>query len=124
MLDFIEAEGLIDHVDPVQYAIRLLIPPGSMLLARPAIQSCLGPLDEASFSYRWTHPDPRMDHLQKAISVMVEEATRAEEDPAVTFFRVRELAETNAGRARAERARAELLSLRRRPPRLTEPWFC
>src|SRR5262249_13650351 len=32
MLAFIEEHGLIDHVDPVQYTIRLLIPPGSYLL--------------------------------------------------------------------------------------------
>ncbi|MEK7276070.1 MAG: CUAEP/CCAEP-tail radical SAM protein, partial [Chloroflexota bacterium] len=29
VLEFVEANGLIDHVDPVQYAIRLLIPPHS-----------------------------------------------------------------------------------------------
>src|SRR5437870_3131587 len=34
MLDFVEAEGLIDHVDPVQYSIRLLVPPGSALVER------------------------------------------------------------------------------------------
>ena len=33
---------------------------------------------------------------------MVEEATRAEEDPAVTFVRVRKLAEPIAGLARCE----------------------
>ncbi len=32
MLDFIEAEELIDHVEPVQYALRLLVPPGSLLV--------------------------------------------------------------------------------------------
>ena len=29
VFDVVEREGLIDHVDPVQYAVRLLIPPGS-----------------------------------------------------------------------------------------------
>src|SRR5215471_9364728 len=38
MLAFIEANGLIDHVDPVQYTIRLLIPPGSYLLNRPEMK--------------------------------------------------------------------------------------
>ena len=37
---------------------------------------------------------------------MVEEATRAEEDPAVTFVRVRKLAEPIAGLARRESHRA------------------
>jgi hypothetical protein len=97
VLEFVEAEGLIDHVDPVQYTIRLLVPPGSALLERPAIRPFLGSLDQASFTYRWAHPDLRMDHLRRAVSLTVEEATRAEEDPAITFVRVRELAETMAG---------------------------
>ena len=62
VLDFVEIEGLVDHVDPVQYTIRLLIPPGSMLLDRPAIRPFLGPLDQAAFSYRWSHPDRRPAH--------------------------------------------------------------
>jgi hypothetical protein len=89
VLEFVEAEGLIDHVDPVQYTIRLLVPPGSALLDRTAIRPFLAPLDQASFSYRWTHPDPRMDRLHGSICRMIEEATQAEEDPAVTFVRVR-----------------------------------
>src|SRR5207245_9312891 len=48
LLSFIEAEGLIDHVDPVQYTIRLLIPPGSLLLSRPAILPFLRVLDPAA----------------------------------------------------------------------------
>ena len=84
----------------------------------------LGPLDQASFRYRWTHADPRKDRLHESVCPMVEEATRAEEDPALTFVRVRELAETMAGLACSESHRLEPLSGRRRPPRLTEPWFC
>src|SRR5262249_48941114 len=57
MLTFVEEHELIDHVDPVQYTIRLLVPPGSYLLDRPAMKPHLGPLDQASFSYRWAHPD-------------------------------------------------------------------
>ena len=32
ILDFVEEHGLIDNIDPVQYSIRLLVPPGSYLL--------------------------------------------------------------------------------------------
>jgi radical SAM superfamily enzyme YgiQ (UPF0313 family) len=124
VLEFVEGEGLIDHVDPVQYAIRLLIPPGSMLLARPTIQPFLGPLDHASLSYRWAHPDARMDRLHRAVSALLEEAARTEEDPAVTFSRLRDLAETMAGRASENGRRREVATRRRQPPRLTEPWFC
>src|SRR5581483_1857056 len=43
-LDFVEAEDLLDAVDPVQYGLRLLVPPGSLLLAHPEMQRHLGPL--------------------------------------------------------------------------------
>jgi radical SAM superfamily enzyme YgiQ (UPF0313 family) len=124
VFDIVEAEGLIDHVDPVQYTIRLLIPPGSSLLQQPAIQPFLGPLDQAAFTYRWTHPDPRMDALQQAATRLVEEATQRDEDAAVTFARLRAL----AAAARGDRATAAVAQRpppgRKRPPRLTEPWFC
>jgi len=44
MLDFVERETLIDHVDPVQYSIRLLVPPGSLLAASDAMRPHLGEL--------------------------------------------------------------------------------
>ncbi len=124
MLEVVEAEGLIDAVDPVQYAIRLLIPPGSMLLNKPAIQSFLGPLDQAAFTYRWTHPDRRMDDLHHAVSELVEEASRVGEDPAITFERVRALAYVTRDGRPVPAVTRTLPPGRSRPPRLTEPWFC
>jgi radical SAM superfamily enzyme YgiQ (UPF0313 family) len=120
MLAFIEEHGLIDHVDPVQYTIRLLVPPGSYLLDRPAMQEHLGPLDQASFSYRWAHPDPRMDRLQKEVSALVEKDVTDGVDPGATFYRVWSLA---AGR-KSGFATPLLPPDRLRAPRLSEPWFC
>ena len=125
MFGLVESHDLIDAIDPVQYTIRLLIPPGSALLSRPEIHEFLGPLDQAGFQHRWTHPDPRMDPLQRAVSAAVEEAARTDDDPAVTFDRLRGLAYRAAGRrpplsgSSGARPRG-----RPRPPRLTEPWFC
>jgi radical SAM superfamily enzyme YgiQ (UPF0313 family) len=120
MLAFIEAHGLIDHVDPVQYTIRLLVPPGSYLLGRPEMKPHLGPLDQAAFSYVWAHPDPRMDRLQKQVGALVEKDVHAGEDAAKTFYRVWSLA---AGRAPGAAVPA-LAPDRERAPRLSEPWFC
>ena len=97
MLDFIEAEGLIDHVEPIQYALRLLIPPGSLLVESAAMRPYLGALEQATFSYRWDHPDPRMDALQQAVMARVTQASEQREDPAVTFDTVRALASQAAG---------------------------
>ncbi len=124
LLDFIAREDLIDQVDPVQLTIRLLVPPGSLLLSRPAIQPYLGELDAARFTYRWTHPDPRMDALQREVSALVEGAARSAEDPAVTFQRVQSVAYGRAGRARPLGAFRAPPPERPVPARLTEPWFC
>ena len=125
ILDSVEAKGLIDHIDPVQYTIRLLIPPGSSLLPQPTIQPYLGALDQESFTYRWTHPDPRMDELQKTLSVAVESASQIDEDAFVTFHRVRNLAYAALGREESSITfPLDYGSDRKRPPRLTEDWFC
>jgi radical SAM superfamily enzyme YgiQ (UPF0313 family) len=127
MFDIVEANDLIDAIDPVQYAIRLLIPPGSALLNQPSqygsIEKFLGPLDQAGFQYHWTHPDPRMDELHQDISSAVEDAAKAEEDPLETFYRLRPMTYRKAGRAvpAVHRARRTPQS---RLPRMSEPWFC
>ena len=124
MLDFVEAEGLIDAVDPVQYSLRLLVPPGSLLASHPAMRAHLGPLVEVALSYAWSHPDPRMDALQADVARVVEAAAEAHDDDAVAFDRVRALADAMAG---APSRRLEGIAARpdrARPPRLTEPWFC
>ena len=123
LLDLVERHALIDHVDPVQYTIRLLVPPGSILLSRPAMQPFLGPLAPDAFTYRWSHPDPRMDALQRTVARLVEDAARRKEDPALTFTSVRAAALAACGTSRAPRGVA-LAAERRRPPRLTESWFC
>ena len=121
-LDFIDAEGLVDAVDPVQYGLRLLVPPGSLLLAHEAMRASLGRLIADAFYYEWTHPDPRMDALQAAVSEAVGAAADRREEAALTFQRVRALADEAAGMA--PRPLAPVAPARHRAPRLTEAWFC
>jgi len=120
VLEFIEENELIDHIDPVQYSIRLLIPPGSWLAEHEETLPHRGPLDEAAFTYRWTHPDPRMDQLQKEVAWLVEQDAQAEEDTAATFYRIQELA---YGRQPVSVARS-FAADRQRAPRMSESWFC
>jgi radical SAM superfamily enzyme YgiQ (UPF0313 family) len=121
-LDFLASEQLVDGVDPVQYGIRLLVPPGSLLLDLPELRPHLAGLVPGGFHHRWTHPDPRVDRLAEAIATTVASAAEHDEDTASTFDRVRSLAAAAAG-APAPAAVA-LSPDRPRPPRLTEPWFC
>ena len=125
LFDIVEANDLIDAIDPVQYSVRLLIPPGSALLAQSEIQRFLGPLDQAGFQHQWTHPDERMDRLHRMISAAVEQASLSDEDPAITFDRLRALAYRIADRQPVVADSSTSRSPERhRPPRLTEPWFC
>ena len=124
MLEFVDDEGLIDNVDPVQYAVRLLIPPGSALLTQSAIHVFLGSLDPASFSYPWKHPDPRMELLYRSVSALVGKATTVGEDPAETFGQVRRLAYAARGEAPPTPLWPFPAWSRGGSPRLSEPWFC
>lgn len=124
LLDFVDARDLIDRVDPVQYSLRLLIPPGSLLLNSEGMRPHLGALDQETFTYRWTHPDPRMDRLQEAVASAVAVAAEQDEDAAVTFDRVRALADEAAGAVSHSSAASRRDPHRSRPARITEPWFC
>lgn len=124
VIDFIEDNGIIDHVDPVQLAIRLLVPPGAGLLGAEAMQPHLGEYDPGNFIHRWAHPDPRMDRLHGEVLAIAEDAAAREEDPALTFGRVRAAAVQILERPDRERPAPALAPDRLRPPRLTESWFC
>jgi radical SAM superfamily enzyme YgiQ (UPF0313 family) len=121
-IEFIHARGLEAGVAPVQLSIRLLIPPRSRLLDLPDTGEWLGPLDPAAFSYRWTHPDPRLDRLWAQVADRVAQGEAAGEPPAATHAAIRALAYAAAGRAAPARPAAP--RVRPAPPRLTENWFC
>ncbi len=119
LLAFIEHHDLVDHLDPVQLVIRLLLPPGSLLLNHKEMRPHLGALDSGRFTYDWRHPDPRMDLLHRELSVLVEKAALDGEDPRLTFDRI-----VARAAARPLGTRSPIVHDKGRPPRLTEPWFC
>jgi radical SAM superfamily enzyme YgiQ (UPF0313 family) len=124
ILEFVESQHLIDHVDPVQYSIRLLVPPGSLLLSQPDSHQWLGRLVQESFTYEWAHPDPRMDELHGRVSALVEQAAGNGEDAIETFSKIRELAYAARGDRPSVPLAITIDPSRLRPPRLTEAWFC
>jgi radical SAM superfamily enzyme YgiQ (UPF0313 family) len=122
---FVFEHELLDEVDPVQLSLRLLVPPGSLLLAHPEMQRHLGALDEAALTYLWTHPEPRMDRLCAEVSTRVEKAAVGKAEPSDTFVELHDHAARAAGRTVGTSA-SPCAPQRRRPapPRLSEPWFC
>jgi radical SAM superfamily enzyme YgiQ (UPF0313 family) len=124
LLHFVEEHGLIEQIDPVQYSIRLLLPPQSALLEQPYTRPHLTALDPANFSYGWVHPDPRMDQLQRDVAALAEAAERDGNAPAETFDAILVLAEAAAGLSLSTARQARPLVASKATPHLTESWFC
>lgn len=113
---------LIDNISPVQLAIRLLIPAGSRLLELPEIQQYIDYFDESALTYQWTHPDARVDHLQREVAAFVSDALNNHVDRYRIFWDTWQL---------VRRAMGKMPTLAKGPsqplmpvPCLTESWFC
>jgi len=121
LLDTIDELELVEHVAPIQLAIRLLVPEGSRLLELDEMRAHLGGFDPATLAYRWAHPDPRVDALQREVIALV--GRRLTADRQTVFDEVSALAHERAGTlprrpdARPARDRATV-------PYLNEPWYC
>ncbi|MBI3263597.1 MAG: radical SAM protein [Acidobacteria bacterium] len=123
LLQIIEALDLVDHVAPIQLAIRLLVTSGSRLLELPDIQALIGGLDEEALTYRWAHPDPRVDALQRDIMTLV--GARPTGSRRDLFGAISDLTRQRVGSFEPEVRPATAPA--RNPatiPYLTEPWYC
>jgi radical SAM superfamily enzyme YgiQ (UPF0313 family) len=124
LLTFVEERKLIEHIDPVHFSIRLLIPPGSALLDTPGAKTWLGELDAPAYTYRWTHPDRRMDDLHQHVSKLVEQAQNVQADPIETFFHIKAIALAASGQDMCVSCAIKGYGTRKVLPHLTESWFC
>jgi len=132
LLDLVSSCDLVGNVDPVHFAIRLLVPPGSLLLASGALDGALGPYDTDGLSWTWRSPDPRLDLVQRHIAAIAVQAAADEWSAARAYDVVRAAADAElsgeGGRFGAPppvsdgRLRSSMAPDDR--PRLTEAWFC
>ncbi|MCU1383373.1 MAG: Radical domain protein [Acidobacteria bacterium] len=128
LLDTIDALDLVDHVSPIQLAIRLLVPNGSRLLELTEMRAHLGRFDPDTLTYRWSHPDARVDQLQHDVMALV--GTRLTADRRQLFDEVRAMAHQRAAlpltlpRAGAGQADTRPARARATVPYLNEPWYC
>ena len=123
ILEFVDTHRLVYHVDPVQYAVRLLIPPGSYLLNRPETKALSLTLDQTAFSYIWAHPDARMDELHKTVNALVQNDARIGVGMLETFYQIWELAADMQSRRHTPLCRNKKQT-HLPAPRITEAWFC
>ena len=115
---------LVEHVGPIQLAIRLLIPAGSRLLDLQEVQDLVEGFDEALLSYRWRHPDPRVDRLQEALQELVRQEEAGGAGRREIFGKVWLLAEQAAGKPGQRPVEKSRAPARAPIPFMTEPWFC
>ena len=119
LLDTIERVGMIGHVAPIQLAIRLLVPQGSLMLQLEDVRQVVGPFDPQTMTYRWAHADPRVDALHQDVAALVGSRLTAARHQ--LFDAVSDLAHE---RAAAIRPHAQPRRDRATVPYLNEPWYC
>jgi radical SAM superfamily enzyme YgiQ (UPF0313 family) len=120
LLQTIDRLDLVEHVAPIQLAIRLLIPQGSRMLELQEVRAVTREFDAQSLTYPWVHPDPAIDEWQSELTRLI--GVRITLSRSELFDKVWDLAH----------ARANALAARRQPPRaarstipyLNEPWYC
>ncbi|MHB1599196.1 MAG: radical SAM protein [Acidimicrobiales bacterium] len=126
LLDFVAAFGLVESVDAVQYGIRLLLPPGSLLLRSPdpVLAGALGTFDPDALGFSWRSPDPLLDELQRAISTETERAACDGLAAEPAYLAVRSLVFETLGRD--DPGPPEPVTARHAGahPHLSEAWFC
>ena len=121
LLQTIGRLDLIDHVAPIQLAIRLLIPDGSRLLELPDVRAILRGYDPQSLTHKWEHPEQGVDLLQHALGALV--GRRLSAPRREIFGEVWRLAHDAANSAELLPDAADVLP-RAAVPYLNEPWYC
>jgi radical SAM superfamily enzyme YgiQ (UPF0313 family) len=121
LLQTIDRLGLVDHVAPIQLAIRLLITEGSRLLELDDMRRLVGPFEPQSLTYRWKHPDDRVDRLQRAVEETV--GVRLGASRRELFDRIWSIAHQAAATPAPSRVAPDLVP-RAAVPYLNEPWYC
>jgi len=121
LLQTIDRLGLVEHVAPIQLAIRLLVTEGSRLLELPDIRAVLDQFSPRTLTYPWSHEDARVDDLQRSIEALV--GVNLSAPRRQVFARIWALAHEAAG-LRASRSTDFDIPARATIPYLNEPWYC
>jgi radical SAM superfamily enzyme YgiQ (UPF0313 family) len=109
---------LVDQIAPVQLAIRLLLPEGSLLLELAEIRAMIEPYDTRGLCYRWHNTDARLDALCVSVQDAIKRAERHGQNRREIFRKIWDLAETGEFPVDAPMVSRATI------PYLTEPWYC
>ncbi len=115
---FLDSHDLTGATDPVQMAIKLLIPKGSLLEDHPALLPHLRGYDRRALSWRWDFADADTEILQKELETIAGNASDCGQETALTLNEMRDAVSRAAG---SDLPHFEPTAP---APRLTESWFC
>jgi radical SAM superfamily enzyme YgiQ (UPF0313 family) len=116
---FLDRERLAPAVDPVQMAIKVLIPEGSLLIERPEMAQHLTHFDPDGLTWRWNFESPDAERLHKELDRIAAEASDCQEDSLTTLAAMREMVGAISGQDLGEMSPSDSPV-----PRLSESWFC
>jgi hypothetical protein len=122
IFSFIDEFDLFEVTEPVQLAIRLLIPRGSLVLDIPGVSELISDYDEEALSYLWKSADSAVDDLQTRLAARAEQHATGDGALVETLTDMWLMALETAGAVGVTpQIPAGAITGR---PRLTEPWFC
>lgn len=119
VFEFIDENDLTGATDPVQMAIKLLIPKGSLLEEHPAVTPHLEHYDTEALTWRWKFADPDTAILHKELERIAASASDCGQEAAPTLDEMRTAVSGFVGRTLEGGKGPFTIS-----PRLTESWFC
>lgn len=118
VFEFLAGHDLGAATDPVQMAIRLLVPRGSLLESHPGVRPHLSRYDDAALTWVWEFADEDTALLHKQVDAIASEAADCGREAVATLEEMRRLVESASGRAISPFVAGPP------GPRLTESWFC
>lgn len=124
LLTVLAEQGLIDQVSPIQLAMRLLMPAGSKLLELPDVHQVIQGFDESALTYRWQHPDVRVDRLCEEALQLVQNGESEGANRRDVFTRLWDTAHKTAALVTPAVPDPKVAPARGPIPYLNEPWYC
>jgi hypothetical protein len=119
IMRFLDDHELAPALDPVQLAIKLLVPEGSLLVDHPVMKAHLTDFDGDALTWSWSFVHPDSERLHKELDRIAADASDCAEDSEITLASMRKVISGISG-----------VDLGPQPvfgakvPRLSESWFC
>lgn len=118
LVRFIDENDLWGAIDPVQLAIKLLIPEGSLLEEHPAVLPLLDEYVPESLTWSWRFSNPATGRMHEVLEDMAASASDCGQEATETLAAIRSRIGELTG------APFGAMPAARPSPRLTESWFC